>query len=525
MLIFQNFHSLHTKNEQDLNLQRLIEYSPIKRRTKKNDDGTNRETRRNASFKFFVLNANKRQQVCRKAFLNLHSITQKRVYRITTLLSSGKTPVDKRGFNKKMHAVSGETCRLIREHIEMFPKKITHYGGKEIHYLDARLNLKIMHSLFIEKYPESKIKYEFYVKYFNENFSYRFGRPQIDVCSTCEELELKQKSPHLSQHVKLAAKAEQSVHKARSQKFFLAMKECSETCKVNEDRACLVFDYMQNLPLPHLPVQEIFYLRQLWVNAFCIHNLKDNSCQVYLYHEGEAKKGANEVCTFVMDYIKTNLSENVKELHLYSDGCPAQNKNHSFIRFCMALVEDKIFRRIVHRFPIRGHSFLACDRDFGVFKKHIKKCDRIYTPKEYCTIIANSKKNVTVKMVDGDEIFNFNQWWPKFYKKTTLSDDSFGRNIPRDQKVSFAPASYMEFEYSEDFLGKVKTRPFIRSLLQHSFHLQQSGQDRSGPLLDQLLKAYPDGKVKIKKTKWIIFEQLHVMLLAQKKENLFSMKS
>lgn len=34
----------------------------------------------------------------------------------------------------------------------------------------------------------------------------------------------------------------------------------------------IAFDYMQNISLPFIPVQDTFYLRQLTLNVFCIHN-------------------------------------------------------------------------------------------------------------------------------------------------------------------------------------------------------------------------------------------------------------
>ena len=53
-----------------------------------------------------------------------------------------------------------------------------------------------------------------------------------------------------------------------------------KTFKKNTDdsTAILSFDYIQNLPLPNIPVQEIFYMRQLWVFLFifCIYNIKND---------------------------------------------------------------------------------------------------------------------------------------------------------------------------------------------------------------------------------------------------------
>lgn len=77
---------------------------------------------------------------------------------------------------------------------------------------------------------------------------------------------------------------------------------------------------MQNIQMPKTPVGEVFYYQQLTVSVFCIHNIKENTATMYTYHEGEAKKTANEICSFSLDYLK-EISENIKEIHLFSDNC------------------------------------------------------------------------------------------------------------------------------------------------------------------------------------------------------------
>lgn len=63
----------------------------------------------------------------------------------------------------------------------------------------------------------------------------------------------------------------------------------------------------------------IFHLKQLLVNSFGIHNLKDDSSMIFLYHEEKANKGPGEVCSFLLKYIKANIPSSVEELHLYSN--------------------------------------------------------------------------------------------------------------------------------------------------------------------------------------------------------------
>lgn len=484
------FLDLPNKDTQDLHLQRLIEKNEIKTRRPRKENAKQRA----ASFSYYVMNGSSKIKVCRTAFMSMHGIRQKRLFRITTLLLQGETPRDKRGTNPNPRKIPEHVTNLISDHIQSFPVKVTHYGGKEVRYLDARLSIVKMHDMFATKHPDLGITYSFYRAYFVDNFNYRFGRPQIDVCSKCEELTAKLKSPHICESAKRDAQREYDVHQRRSKGFYRCLQEVAQRCTKDNNVVGLAFDYMQNLPLPNIPVQEVFYMRQLWVNVFCIHNLKTNNCVIYMYHEGQGNKGANEVSSLLNDYINEYVPENAEHLHLFSDGCPGQNKNHTMIRMCLGLAASKKFQTIKHYFPERGHSFLPCDRDFGVFKKQLKKVDRVYTIREYMTIIVNSKRNVVVKIIDSNIIQNFDAWWPTYFKKVVISDETSSKNTPRCEKFRFAPSTFKEFRYNADKPGVLEALPFINSLVKHTFRLGKGN-------LDQLTmnphEAYPEGRIPI----------------------------
>lgn len=115
------------------------------------------------------------------------------------------------------------------------------------------------------------------------------------MCSTCEDLNVKTKSNTLNDNAKRVAIAELIVHKRRAKKCYNKLKEVETKCKNNPNVMGIVFDYMQNLPLPFIPVQEMFYLRKLWYYVFNIFDMKNNKAVFYTYREGEAKRGHNEV--------------------------------------------------------------------------------------------------------------------------------------------------------------------------------------------------------------------------------------
>lgn len=71
--------------------------------------------------------------------------------------------------------------------------------------------------------------------------------------------------------------------------------------------AGICIDYMANISLPCIPVQDTYYLRQLTVNAFGIHNLATRQSTVFIYDEGEGGKGSNKVCTMLNWYIENKM--------------------------------------------------------------------------------------------------------------------------------------------------------------------------------------------------------------------------
>lgn len=223
------------------------------------------------------------------------------------MLKYRQLPFDKRGKCTPGNAKPEWVINKVKEHISSFPSNIAHYSNTERHFLNAKLSVLDMHQCFQEKYPEVEVNYKFYLKIFKEQFSLSFGLPQVDTCCTCEELEIKIKSKFLNENAKKTAVAEKMVHLRRAKKFFTKIKEVADLCKKNENVGAICMDYMQNLTLPCIPVQETFYLWQLTVSVFCIHNLKNNSVTFFLYHEGIGSKGPNEVSSYLLTFVQTSL--------------------------------------------------------------------------------------------------------------------------------------------------------------------------------------------------------------------------
>jgi hypothetical protein len=441
-----------------------------------------------------------RTEVCFNAFLSVLNVSEKRVRRIRALKLSGRTPEDKRGKHVS-NILPPEVHAKIHEHIRSFPLKLSHYSGKKVYYLSADLTLKSMWKLFLSKHPEleGKVSQVTYWRVYRNNFNYRFGRPQVDVCCKCEELGVKIKSPSLNDVAKRAAVAELVVHKRKSKKFYDALRhEQSDEAKTETHVLSLCFDYMKTVSLPKLPIQELYYLRQLSVNVFGINNIKENKTEVYLYHEGIGKKGPNEVCSFLYDYLQT-VSETYTELRIFCDNCSGQNKNQILSRFCMFLADSGRFQKVTQYFPIRGHSFLPCDRDFGIISKKLKTYDRIFSVHELTEHIISSGRpgKFTVHEVTAKDVMNFKQWVGKYYKKSSISQETRGKKVPKENKVYFQISSLFQFEYKSQHKGYVKAYSTINGLVAHNFFMSKS----NATVLPPDTPACPGGKWPIKLAK------------------------
>lgn len=488
----EKLHGFQSKNLQDTYLMGLIDRKPPSRRRSKSDAPLKRDN----IFVYHVMKNSTREIVCKSAFSIIYCIGNKAIFRLTSLISEGKSAIDNRGrHGHRGNAIPENICSLIDEHIKEFPVKETHYSNKNMKYLSADLNIKTLYELFCEKHPDllAKVKYDFFRNYFNQNHNLRFGRPQIDVCSTCEELTAKIKSPHLNENAKRAAVAEKVVHLSRAKKFYKKQQEVKELCSNNPEVGSIVFDFMQNLPLPKIPVQEMFYLRKLWLYVFCVHNIKTDNAEFYVYPEGEGKRGPDEVCTMLWLNIQ-NMSPDIKELHVFSDACGGQNRNNTLVRFFLALVATGRFTKIYQYFPVRGHSFLQCDRNFGTAKRKIRRMDRIYSIEQYVDLIKTSKKSgFNVTQIVADNFLDFKNWWPKLYKKSTKSRE----------KSQFLISKYRQLEYTLP-AGYVTTSQLIDGFMKDTFFLQKPNTTSHIPTAKAYREKIPINHKKIQDVKKIV---------------------
>lgn len=108
--------------------------------------------------------------------------------------------------------------------------------------------------------------------------------------------------------------------------------------------------------------------------TYLIFMILENRDLYFTHISKELPKESNEVCSFLFDYLNA-IPEEVKEFHVFSDACGGQNRNHTVTRLLLAMAMNNRFSVIHQYFPVRGHSFIPCDRNFSVIKRSVRRFD------------------------------------------------------------------------------------------------------------------------------------------------------
>ena len=96
-----------------------------------------------SNFQYFFLRGSFKINICKKSFISLHGITEGRVRRLLSLLLEDRFPKDRRVIHTKPNLIPSNICQnRIPEHIQSFSTKFAHYGGKQLLYLDTKLDVK-----------------------------------------------------------------------------------------------------------------------------------------------------------------------------------------------------------------------------------------------------------------------------------------------------------------------------------------------------------------------------------------------
>ncbi|CAH1101743.1 unnamed protein product [Psylliodes chrysocephalus] len=208
----------------------------------------------------------------------------------------------------------------IREHISSFPSEISHYSRSK---------------------TESK--------YLSPDLSVSKIVPRVDTCSTYDSLSTKVGNTGDNAE-KNGAQMALDFHHRKVEYATKAMQADVRNAKHSE----------------------FYVIAQLACCNLGIHDSDIENGFMCVWPETVGGRGSLEVANCVYSYLTKQITTNKKKLIVWSDKCGAQNKNQIVLSMYLTLLATGIFTEIIHKFPVKGHTFLTCDRYFGIIEKKKK---------------------------------------------------------------------------------------------------------------------------------------------------------
>jgi len=404
--------------------------------------------------------------ICKKAFCSIFGVGKTAVDRIVKKLQNNiPSPTDNRGKHQnRPNKLPADIHFQINTHINSYPKRQSHYSrlnNSNTRYLSPDLSVAKLYRLFLQKYEpdfwalynaelsegreiitmKPTVKYPYFAKYFASNFNISFAYPRSDTCQTCDQL-YKSIQNETDPEAKASLDLEKEVHLKKAQIFYTYLKQLTAEAKENNSIDVLSFDFQQNMSLPHISSGDVLYIRQIWSYNFCIHSASTGKSYYFMHNETIAKKGQNEVISFLHYYLKNILSQNIKKVFLFSDNCSAQNKNKLLFQYLSAIVNSQIFsiKSIIHRYTEPGYSFLPCDRCFGHIEKSRRRVETVFLTEEYEKLVSETSSKFNVIHVDQSIILNFTDYLMPLCKKI----------VTNKEKTKFTIMAYRYVEYNRN---------------------------------------------------------------------------
>ena len=358
-------------------------------------------SRRKSTYEWSVYSANRRTVVCKKAFLSIHNISDKRVrHMLSKMGETGVAPVDQRGRKTPPNKTPDEVLQLVDDHIRTLPTCSSHYSRAKSRnrvYLPPGYSQSRCYDYFKQWCAERDVaehsiaSFDAYRRRFSA-FNIGARPPVVDTCSFCDrnENEMRVATVNNDVHLQERLKAGMRLHLVKADVAKNIMK-AYQGDRV-DDRFVIAMDLQQTLATPRLATNVAYYRRKMWTYNFGVHDIKENVAPaLFVWNETVAKRGSCEIGSCLKMYIDTYVPANIKKLVIFSDNCGGQNKNLNLCLLLLRFVQSGRFTSIKHFFLMPGHSEMSCDRDFGNLEQYFYGRD-IYTTDHYMQLMSETRR-------------------------------------------------------------------------------------------------------------------------------------
>lgn len=314
-----------------------------------------------------------------------------------------------------------------------------------------------MYSLFQTYCEENTIPQIKYWQYYDvfRGMDIKFHIPRKDMCDVCYRYG------HAIPEDKLLIEEDYQSHVSRkrdARRFHDTSKEAA----LRGEAIFIEFDMEAVRYCPSVRAKAIFYKRRLTVYNCTIFDEATRNASNYMWHEGFAGRGSNEVASCLFDYLK--IAQNGKPVIMMSDTCGGQNRNINVSAFLLYCVQTLDIPVIDHCFFEPGHSMMEVDSVHAQIGKSTKRVE-IMDPNGWFTAVDMAGKKYAV--IEMDQFYDSKDLKAKLITNNKIGCDQTTINWLKITWLQYRkddPAHiYYKYEKGEDFrMFKVKRRSIIR---------------------------------------------------------------
>uniref|UniRef100_A0A6P7GVK6 Uncharacterized protein LOC114347251 n=1 Tax=Diabrotica virgifera virgifera TaxID=50390 RepID=A0A6P7GVK6_DIAVI len=414
-----------SQRQRDWILSCMVE-TPIKRKKAES-------TRRSKTMEYYIPYNNQKVKVCQQFLIKTLNVSQMTLrYTKENALMNNIAKQDQRGKRSPKNKFLSSQVSLVKEYIKQLPAVPSHYCRNKSNklYLPAEFeNVTNLYRLYKKYLVDSErlteiVSLSKFRKIFRSDFHIGFHLPKKDKCNVCEKIkylpsikqEEEKKTESFNQHIK---------DKERCLEIFLKDQNLSKEGSV----LCVSFDLEKVLNTPHGESVNLFYCRKYAFYNETFYESGSANVYWYLWGESDAKRGCNEICTIVYMYLKKKDLEATHEtIYLYCDSCSRQNRNKPMLAMLSYFIERSEFiKNIKITFLLPGHTMMPVDSVHSSIELFSRR-KTVWSPKEWPTIIRNSRTNPFNYVTESLNFSNFLNW--KDFAET-LIPNKFKINISK----------------------------------------------------------------------------------------------
>lgn len=161
---------------------------------------------------------------------------------------------------------------------------------------------------YCQEKGQEPVTLSYYRHVFNKYFNLSFNRPHTDTCNTCDKLQ--KIIEHGLPDANGSTVTERELHHRKVECAKAQIDKAKEGIKTDSSHVAICFDLQKTLPTPVLTCTKVYYSRQLWTYNLCVHNLGSGNAYMFLWHEGQASRGCEEIMSCLLKVYRIIAPKN-----------------------------------------------------------------------------------------------------------------------------------------------------------------------------------------------------------------------